>query len=48
MVNGIHATPLQIETIGAFKKNQSNGPADFVLLTLDKLENVDSGTGESE
>jgi hypothetical protein len=48
MVNGIHATPLQIETIGAFKKNQSNGPADFVLLTLDKLENVDSGTDESE
>ena len=48
MVNGIHATPLQIETIRAFKKNQSNSPAEFVLLTLDKLENVDSGTGESE
>jgi hypothetical protein len=48
MVNGIVATDTQVETIRAFKKNQSDTPAQFVLLSLAKLENVDSGEGDAE
>jgi hypothetical protein len=48
-VNGVEATPAQIEVIRLFKKGGSNdNPAEFVLLALAKLENVDSGEGEAE
>ena len=46
-VNGAAATPAQVETIRSFKK--SNGrDAEFVLLSLSKLANVDKGEGDAE
>ena len=46
MVNGIEASPEQVNTIRAFKKSQ--GESKFVMLTLDKLINVDKGEGDAE
>lgn len=48
MVNGIVATPAQVENIRAFKKNKSDSPAAFVMLSIDKLVNVDNETGDDE
>lgn len=48
MVNGVQATAAQVATIRQFKKNKSETPAPFVILSLAKLENVDSGEGDAE